>query len=187
MQLGETMDLTARDSETFMARRLAEGDINALRQFYDQLSPRSRRFFLAHGLDNATLRKVMKRSEAEEDLVLGLFAGERLIGYFFLWYFGERVPLLGVGLLDAFQGRGLGRAMIELLIAESREQGKEGVELTTQMDNARAFALYRKLGFRHYADVANLQGDGSVETERAMFYEIMPGARPLDTPHAPPV
>lgn len=187
MRMDDTSELVTRDGRKLQARRLAAEDSGTLKCFYDELTPQSRGFFLAHGLDNATLQKVMERSEKGEDLVLGLFDGTRMVGYFFLWYFNARVPLLGIGLLDAFHGHGLGRQMMELLIEEAKKHGSEGIELTTQMDNDRAFALYRKVGFKHYGEIENLQGDGTVEKERAMFYGITPGAKPGETPHAPPV
>ena len=187
MRIDDTTPLRTRDGVTLTSRRLVAGDIAALKRFYDDLTPRSRAFFLAHGLDRATLRKVTDRSEAGDDLVLGLFEDTRMVGYFFLWYFNNPVPLLGIGLSDAFHGRGLGKQMLQLLISEAAEHGCEGVELTTQMDNDRAFALYKAVGFEHYGDVENLQGDGTVERERAMFYRIAPDATPGDPPHAPPV
>lgn len=187
MKTSETVELATRDGIAFGARRLVAGDAPALERFYAELSPRSRAAFLAHGLDDDTLRKALCRSQAGDDLVLGLFEGERMVGYFFLWYFRTRVPLLGVGLLDENHGRGLGRAMLELLIGQATANGCNGIELTTQMDNARAFSLYQTVGFRYHRDVETVQGDGTVEVERAMFYAIQPGAQPADTPHAPPV
>ena len=187
MRLEDRTELVTRSGRKLQARRLAIGDSGALKRFYGELTPQSTKFFLAHGLDDVTLQKVMRRSATGEDLVLGLFDGARMVGYFFLWYFNAPVPLLGIGLVDAFHGQGLGRQMMELLIAEATEHGSAGIELTTQMDNDRAFALYQAVGFRHYGNVENLQGDGTLETERAMFYGIAPGAEPMDTPHAPPV
>ncbi len=178
---------TTRDGVELAVRRLVAGDRAALQTFNRELSAASRRLFLPHAYDDATVAKALARSEAGEDLLLGLFAGERQVGYFFLWYFTRPVPLLGIGLLDDFQGRGLGRPMMELLLAAARESDRDGVELTTCLDNERAFALYRKVGFEYYADVKNRQGDGIWVTERAMFYRIRPGAQPMTEPHQPPV
>ena len=76
---------------------------------------------------------------------------------------------------------------MEVLIREARATGRDGVELTTMMDNHAAFALYQKMGFAYYADVENRVGDGSIVIERAMFLALKPGAPPLSGPHAPPV
>lgn len=187
LDLNQPMEITARDGHKLVARRLTRDDAAALVAFNDSLSPVSQRRFLPHAYDPDTLKRALQRSEALDDLILGLFDGENLVGYFFLWYFQDRVPLLGIGLRDAYQARGLGTPMMNLLLRAARETGKEGVELTTMQDNDRAYALYEKCGFKYYGDVENLTGDGTVFVERAMFYEIEPGAKPMDKPHGPPV
>ena len=183
----EQRTLTTRDGLVLACRRLQHRDAAALRRFNDELSPPSRRWFLPHPYDPQTLRRALERSVNGEDLLLGLFDGQRLVGYFFLWYATHRVPLLGIGLLDAYQGRGLGRPMMRLLIEEARSLGAEAIELTTMMDNDRAYALYEKVGFEHIGDVENLQGNGEWVVERAMIYRLVPGAQPMSEPHQPPV
>ena len=54
---------------------------------------------------------------------------------------------LGMGLLPAFRGRGVGRRLAEAAIAAAREQGAERIELEVFASNTRALALYEKLGF----------------------------------------
>ena len=186
MELGETIELRDREGRVFAARRLTVGDTKAVQDFDASLSPQSRIWFMAHGYDDETCRKILTRSARGDDLILGLFDGDRMVGYFFLWYFTEPTPLLGVGLNDACHRRGLGRAMMEVLIDAAKANGNEGIELTTMVDNEHAFALYQEMGFEYHKDVENLQGDGSVVVERAMFYRIKPDAQPMDKPHAPP-
>lgn len=181
------MHVTLPDGTRLPVRPLEHADAAALRRFNEELSPESRRRFLPHAYDDATVAAILRRAEDGDDLVLGVFDGERLVGYFFLWYFRQRVPLLGIGLLDAYQSRGLGRQMMAILIDAARDAGREGVELTTMLDNDRAFALYQKMGFRYIGDVENEQGEGQVVIERAMFLELVPGGRPMEGPHRPPV
>jgi len=177
----------ARDGRTVSVRRLTSDDARVLQRFNEELSGDSRGRFLPHSYDDATVGKALARSEAGVDLLLGAFDGERMAAYFFLWYFDQRVPLLGIGMLDDYQGRGLGRQMMQTLIDAANTNGNEGIELTTMMDNRRAFALYEQVGFKYYGDVENLDGDGRVVVERGMFYEIKPGAKRYDGKHAPPV
>lgn len=179
--------IATRDGRRLTVRRLGAGDGAALQAFHAALGPVSRRHFLPHRYDDATVARVLERAESAADLVFGLFDGPQVVGYFFLWYFAERVPLLGIGLRDEFQGQGLGRQMMELLIGEARRNGNEGIELTTMLDNDAAFALYLKVGFRYVGDVTNITGDGTEVVERAMFYEIVPGARPFERKHCAPV
>lgn len=181
------LPLRTRAGLSLWARRLGLADAAALQQFNRDLSPPSRRWFLPHPYDDATVAKVLQRSEAGEDLVLGVFDGTRLVGYFFLWYFCRPVPLLGIGLLDEFHGQGLAAPMMQILIDAAGAAGKDAIELTTMVDNDRAYALYRKLGFAHYKDVENLQGNGQWVVERAMIYRIRPDAQPMSEPHRPPV
>jgi len=54
---------------------------------------------------------------------------------------------LGMGLLPAVRGRGVGRRLAEAAIAAARERGAERIELEVFASNAPALALYEKLGF----------------------------------------
>jgi len=179
--------LTTRDGQILTVRRLTPDDAAKLQQFNDDLSDTTRGKFLPHAYDDPTVAQALARNAADQDLLLGLFDGGRMVGYFFLWYFDRPTPLLGIGLLDAFQGSGLGKSMMQVLIDAARATDREGVELTTLPENDRAFALYQAVGFTYRGDVENVVGDGSVVTERAMFYEIKPGARGFEGEHAPPV
>ncbi|WP_375786713.1 GNAT family N-acetyltransferase [Bradyrhizobium sp. Pha-3] len=57
------------------------------------------------------------------------------------------VGVLGMGLLPAFRGQGLGLRLIERALAASKRFGFHRVELTVRAENANAVALYRKVGF----------------------------------------
>jgi ribosomal protein S18 acetylase RimI-like enzyme len=54
---------------------------------------------------------------------------------------------LHIDLLETAQGRGIGKAMMHLLLEMLREKGSKGVHLGMGSQNARAFAFYTKLGF----------------------------------------
>jgi ribosomal protein S18 acetylase RimI-like enzyme len=56
--------------------------------------------------------------------------------------------MLGMGLLPAYRGRGLGRRLIEETLRDARAAGLSRVELSVRADNARAIALYSRLGFQ---------------------------------------
>jgi len=187
MEIGKNCTITTRDGIDLLVRRLVATDATSLQAFNSNLSLDSRRKFLPHAYDDATVAKAMSRSKNGDDYVLGVFDGERLVGYFFLWCVRELVPLLGIGMLDDFQNRGLGRQMMQLLIDHAVAENRDGIELTTMPDNHKAFALYQKCGFKYYADVDNRQGDGKIVVERAMFYTIKPGAKPTEGAHEPPL
>ncbi|MES2935568.1 MAG: GNAT family N-acetyltransferase [Pseudomonadota bacterium] len=56
---------------------------------------------------------------------------------------------LGMGIVAPHRGRGLGRTLLEATIAKARATGIERIELTVREKNARAIALYEKMGFVH--------------------------------------
>ena len=186
MDLHETAALTTRDGCKLTVRRLTANDAKALQQFDADLSAESHRKFLPHGYDDESVAKVLARSESGDDFTLGAFDGDRIVGYFFLWYMDKAVPLLGIGMLDAYQHRGLGRQMMQLLMQHGRDTGRDGIELTTMLDNDNAFALYQKVGFVYQGNVENVAGDGKVQVERHLFYAIKPGAQAPTGAHGPP-
>ncbi|MBL8698226.1 MAG: GNAT family N-acetyltransferase [Alphaproteobacteria bacterium] len=59
----------------------------------------------------------------------------------------SHVGTLGIGLVPAARGRGLGTALMRTAIARSWEIGFSRIELTVRVDNRAAQALYRRLGF----------------------------------------
>jgi RimJ/RimL family protein N-acetyltransferase len=56
---------------------------------------------------------------------------------------------LGMGLLPGYRGRGIGERLIRATIDAARAAGFERIELAVYGRNARAAALYRKVGFVH--------------------------------------
>ena len=54
---------------------------------------------------------------------------------------------LHIDLLEKAQGRGIGKAMMLVVLETLRAQGSEGVHLGMGAQNARAFIFYTKLGF----------------------------------------
>ncbi|MBY4629323.1 GNAT family N-acetyltransferase [Rhizobium croatiense] len=54
---------------------------------------------------------------------------------------------LGMGILPAYRGKGLGRRLIETTLRAAQKSGFARVELNVYEDNARAIALYEKTGF----------------------------------------
>jgi RimJ/RimL family protein N-acetyltransferase len=52
-----------------------------------------------------------------------------------------------IGVLQAWVGRGVGRALLQALEDWSLSRGLHRIELTVAVENARAIALYEKFGF----------------------------------------
>lgn len=178
--------LTLRDGETLVARRLRAGDGPKLQAFNAGLSPQSRGFFLPHAYDDATVARMIERAEQGLDLTYIVLAGEEMVAYFFLWEWQDPIPILGIGIADAYQGRGLGKQLMRILIDDARAVGRDGIDLTTMQHNDRAFALYQQMGFRYIENVDNYDGAGRLIVERWMFLPLKPGAQPVKREHKPP-
>ena len=56
---------------------------------------------------------------------------------------------LGMGLIPEYRGRGIGERLLRASIDAARAAGFERIELSVYGRNARAAALYRKVGFAH--------------------------------------
>ena len=56
---------------------------------------------------------------------------------------------LGMGVLAAYRGQGVGRRLMAATLAHARSRGLTRVELEVRADNAPAIRLYESLGFVH--------------------------------------
>ena len=56
---------------------------------------------------------------------------------------------LGMGVLPAWRGRGLGRRLLLACIDKAWAKGLTRIELAARADNTRAIRLYESVGFRH--------------------------------------
>lgn len=179
--------LIARNGVRLEVRELTARELPALARFNAGLSAATRAVFLPHAYDEATLQRYVERHARGLDRIFVLGWGEEIVGYFFLWEFDQAVPLLGVGLADAWQGQGLGESMMQRLVEEARRAGRDGVELTTVTTNARAFRLYTRVGFELVGEIDNVAGDGRVVREYRMLLPLRPGVRPAERDFRPPV
>jgi ribosomal protein S18 acetylase RimI-like enzyme len=174
------------DGREIIVRKPDMKDVAGLKAFFENLSLTSIKFFLPHPYTEAVLRRRIERSMNGDDLVYLAVQAGRVAGYFFLWNFREPVSLLGIGIADEFQNLHLGGQFMAVLIEDARAAGRDGIELTTMLDNDRAFHLYQKMGFQYLGNVENIQGDGLTVVERAMFYPLKENAQPMNTPHKCP-
>ena len=88
-----------------------------------------------------------------DSLVLGAFAGERLVGIAAFTREPRRKTrhkgnISGVYVSPTFRGRGIARGLLTAILSEARSlQGLEQVMLSVVTENVPARELYRKLGF----------------------------------------
>ena len=65
------------------------------------------------------------------------------------------MPWLGIGVSEAYKGKGMGGKLMEYIIGYARERGMGGILLTTHMANIRAQALYRRFGYAYLGTHTN--------------------------------
>ena len=58
-----------------------------------------------------------------------------------------RIPEISIGVETAWRGRGVGRALLQALVATARAEGHAALSLSVDARNAPALALYRSIGF----------------------------------------
>lgn len=70
-----------------------------------------------------------------------------LVGYAGLWFDGEDVQVMTIGTAVRQQGRGVGRVLLDALVARARTLGAASVLLEVRVDNEPALRLYTAAGF----------------------------------------
>ncbi|MBN2415944.1 ribosomal protein S18-alanine N-acetyltransferase [bacterium] len=70
----------------------------------------------------------------------------RVIGYGIAWLIADEIHIANVAVHPEFRGTGIGRAIVERLLASG--DGSCGAFLEVRVHNDPAIRLYKKLGFR---------------------------------------
>jgi len=85
--------------------------------------------------------------------------GNEIVGYAGYWAILDEAHITNVSIAPPFQGQGLGRRLVERLLADARDRGITCATLEVRASNRRAQALYERLGFvasgvrkRYYTD-----------------------------------
>ena len=78
---------------------------------------------------------------------VGTVVGGELVGYAGLWFDGYDAQVMTIGTDERFQGRGLGRRMLDNLLDRARTLGAAVVLLEVRVDNDPAIHLYESVGF----------------------------------------
>lgn len=94
-------------------------------------------------------------------------------GYAIVMWIPDEVHLLNLSVAAGLQGRGIGRAILQWLMADAAARGARGMLLEVRPSNAPAIALYRSEGFddiglrkRYYPSWNNTREDARVMFRR---------------------
>ncbi|MCE5241092.1 GNAT family N-acetyltransferase [bacterium] len=130
-------------------RELRADDGPALQRFFNSLAPQTRRLFRPAGW-NMSLQQcsgLCRQSADGERYDLVLEDRGRIVGWSFLQALDRPAPSFGIGLAEAYHGRGYGRELMGRILAWGREAGRTEFELTVVQSNERAQRLYESFGF----------------------------------------
>jgi [ribosomal protein S18]-alanine N-acetyltransferase len=145
--------MTRQHKRTPAARRATLADVDTLEAFEtrvfagDRLSRRSFRYYVT--TPTAVLR-VMKQD--------GVIAAYSLLA-FRKGSAGARLYSIAVD--PAFEGQGLGRALLKSAEKDARAAHCTTLRLEVRVDNKRAIALYEKNGYRRFGEIEDYYEDGA--------------------------
>lgn len=86
--------------------------------------------------------------------------GGAVVGYLLFWHVADEAHLLNVAVAPDARRKGIGRALVEHLVAYAKENAITKVLLEVRAENRAARALYEKLGFREINVRARYYADG---------------------------
>jgi len=89
----------------------------------------------------------MTELEREVASCLVLYLSGKVAGYIVSWLIRGEIHLLNVAVHPVWRNQGLGRFLMEHLVARGRERGARKMFLEVRVSNAAARALYWRLGF----------------------------------------
>ena len=153
----------------FEIRNVCEEDAEIFLAVSDGLSAASRESFRPYPWDCPdrllpALRTAISQAVGRVDACYLMFHDARPVGEFFLWKAGGNpesrahgleIPELGIGLVDAYHGRGLGGFCVRFLAIVAGQLKADGIELTTAMDNESGFRTYLSAGYEYAGEIVN--------------------------------
>jgi [ribosomal protein S18]-alanine N-acetyltransferase len=71
----------------------------------------------------------------------------RIVGYILFWLLPEEVDIHNIAVHPDFRRQGIGRLLLEQVVAAARGQERLRVTLDVRLSNAQAQNLYRSFGF----------------------------------------
>ncbi|HOX36354.1 MAG TPA: GNAT family N-acetyltransferase [Candidatus Brocadiia bacterium] len=154
----EIRDTVAVSGKTFVFQTLEKVSWTAFRDFYQNLESEVTGTFDPFGGDYSTQRVRQEYQRYREGKLFGIGVFDqngRMGGICWIGADGARRPGFGLGLRVPFQGRGLGRRIMEICLSEGRRRYDiAGIWLTVFKTNFRALSLYKSMGFKILGECA---------------------------------
>ena len=125
------------------------------RECLDEVAREKKYLAQIEALPLERIKAFVSESVATDTVQYFALEGERVVGWadvFPAWAHAvSHCGSLGMGVLSAYRGQGLGRQLLQACIEKAWSKGITRIELEARADNAAAIALYEKLGFKHEA------------------------------------
>ncbi len=112
--LPEVFNESARSSFSF--RRLTISDTGSLHNLIINQEKSDLEYFSPHGFDMVSIKRQFKNRSF---LMMGVFDGEKMIGYFFLRFFINRKCFVGRVIDKHYRGKGIGLVMNDIMYETS--------------------------------------------------------------------
>lgn len=146
--------MTKNRTDDITIRRATPQDATAIIRFIHQTDTESRFMTREPGEFSVTLEEeqALLSAQGSERAWFVAIAGDDIVGMVNLNRVHTRLRLrhratLGLVVLHAFQGQGIGRRLLETMLAWAQGEDIEQIELAVVTNNERAKRLYTHLGF----------------------------------------
>lgn len=166
----ESDRLVLRDGSVASLRVASRADREALRRFFHELSPESRRqrFFATGEPSDELIDQFCDSSDPRRAVTLlaygGLTAAPQLIAVVSYTAVTETDAEAAFTVDDRFQGKGLGTALLERLAAIATTHGFRCFQAVTLTDNSAMLDVFRDSGF----EIRSKSSEGCVEVRLAL-------------------
>ena len=134
---------------------VAEGLAASYRECLDVVAREKRYLAQIEALPLERIQGFVRESVATDAVQFMAVQGRRVVGWadiFPAWAHAvSHCGSLGMGILPAYRGQGIGRRLLQACIAKAQAKGITRIELEVRADNERAISLYKSLGFKQEA------------------------------------
>ena len=144
-------------NDEIIIRPMTAQDRAAVDTYFDRLNPEAKFLFNHEDCNRLRFHDYFDgKLKNFEPFIAEDTTNKLAAGVVFLSSAEYLVPLLGIGIDDAYAGRKLGVRLIEFIHDYARSQGMGGIMLNVHPANLRAQQLYQKMGYKHLG--SSLQG-----------------------------
>ena len=143
--------ISTRDGEQLAVRPLVKCDAAAIAEAFERMSPETRRLrFLSPKpmLTERELRYLTDIDHTSHDALAALNDDGMIVA---VARYAELLPgtaELAIEVIDEYQGRGIGPALLERVVELARASGYDRLTASILWENLRARALFKRIGFR---------------------------------------